>query len=204
MLMRTDWYILIAAGAFVGLYVYGCILWCLVRYRRRPNRRPEEFSGNTRLEILYVALPLLMVGGLFGVTYAIELPVDRVAANPANTIAVTAFQWSWHFQYPGGIAVFGTPAAPPTLYLPEGETTQIDLRSADVTHSFWVPAFLFKRDAIPGMTNIFDLAPTRTGRFDGRCAQFCGLDHALMSFTVQVVPRVAYDRFIASKGAALP
>ncbi|MBV9333623.1 MAG: hypothetical protein JO146_06420, partial [Candidatus Eremiobacteraeota bacterium] len=74
MMMRTDWYIFIAAGIFVGLYVYGCIAWCLIRYRRRPNRAPQQFSGNTALELLYVALPLLMVGGLFGVTYAIEMP----------------------------------------------------------------------------------------------------------------------------------
>jgi len=203
-MMRTDWYIFIAAGIFVGLYVYGCIAWCLIRYRRRPNRAPQQFSGNTALELLYVALPLLMVGGLFGVTYAIEMPVDRVVTNPPNKVAVTAFRWSWRFDYPGGASLSGTPAAPPTLYLPEGETTEVALRSADVTHSFWVPAFLFKRDAIPGMTNVFDLRPIRGGRFIGECAQFCGLDHALMSFTVQVVPRVAYERFIASRGTITP
>ncbi len=82
---------------------------------------------------------------------------------------------------------------PPTLYLPLGRPTEIDLRSEDVTHSFWVPAFLFKRDAIPGMTNVFDITPTRTGTFPSRCAQFCGLDHALMTFVVRVVPAAAYD-----------
>jgi len=204
MLMRIDWYVFIGAGIFVGLYVYGCIAWCVLRYRRRPGLQPQQFSGNPRLELLYVALPLLMVIGLFGVTFAIESPVDRVVADPANRIAVTAFRWSWRFDYPGGVTTYGTPGTPPTLYLPEGETTQIDLRSADVTHSFWVPAFLFKRDAIPGMTNVFDLHPNRMGRFIGRCAQYCGLDHALMSFELQVVPRAGYDRFIASKGAVTP
>ena len=95
-----------------------------------------------------------MVIGLFGATLAFEAPVDRVLAAPANRIAATAFRWSWEFSYPNGRSVYGTPAAPPTLYLPLGEATEIDLRSADVTHSFWVPAFLFKRDAIPGMTNV--------------------------------------------------
>lgn len=204
LLMRTDWYIFIAAGIVVGSYVYGCIAWCLIRYRRRANLQPPQFSGNTALEVVYVVLPLLMVIALFGVTYAIEVPVDNVATTPANKIDVTAFRWSWRFEYPGGATGFGTPASPPTLYLPQGEATEIDLRSADVTHSFWVPAFLFKRDAIPGMTNVFDLTPIRSGRFIGQCAQFCGLDHALMSFTVQVVPRAAYDRFIASRGAITP
>jgi cytochrome c oxidase subunit II len=204
MLMRTDWYVFIAAGIFVGVYVYACIFWCLWRYRRRVNREPEQFSGNKPLELLYVALPILMVIGLFGVTYAIEVPIDHVVANPGNKVAVTAFRWSWQFQYQGGFTSIGTPLSPPTLYLPVHETTEIDLRSADVTHSFWVPAFLFKRDAIPGMTNVFDLTPNRIGRFIGRCAQYCGLDHALMSFTLQVVPRPVYDRLIASGGTFTP
>ena len=201
--MRADWYVFVGAGIFVGIYVYACIVWCLVRYRRRAHS-PQQFSGNTPLELLYVALPFVLVLGLFGVTFAIELPVDRVAAHPQNVVAVTAFRWSWRFGYPNGVTAAGTPDSPPTLYLPLGESTQIDLRSADVTHSFWVPAFLFKRDAIPGMTNAFDVTPTRTGRFPGRCAQFCGLEHATMTFVVAVVPRQAYDRFLASKGSASP
>jgi cytochrome c oxidase subunit 2 len=202
--MRTDWYIFLGAGIFVGLVVYGCVAWCLIRYRRRANPRPEQFSGNTAIESLFVAIPLLMVFGLFGVTLAIETPVDRVMDAPPNRIAATAFRWSWRFEYPGGVTTSGTPTNPPTLYLPLGEPTEIELRSEDVTHSFWVPAFLFKRDAIPGMVNLFDLTPNRTGQFIGRCAQFCGLDHALMTFVVRVVPRAAYERYLASDGAAPP
>ncbi len=66
--------------------------------------------------------------------------------------------------------------------------TQINLYSNDVVHSFWIPSFLFKRDANPGITNHFDVTPTQTGLFHGVCAEYCGLDHALMTFTVEVVP----------------
>jgi cytochrome c oxidase subunit II len=201
--MRTDWYVFIGAGVFVGIFVYACIAWCLVAYRERAGREPAAFSGNTPLEILYVAIPLALVIALFGVTLAIEMPVDRVA-DPPNRIAVTAFRWSWRFQYPGGLTTLGTPMTPPTLYLPVGRSTEIDLRSADVTHSFWVPAFLFKRDAIPGMTNVFDITPNRTGRFLSRCAQFCGLDHALMTFVVRVVSDAGYARYLATNGAVAP
>ena len=129
-----------------------------------------------------------------------ELRVDRVAAHPRERIAVTAFRWSWRFEYRGErIRRVGTPDRPPTLYLPLGRATQIDLRSADVTHSFWVPAFLFKRDAIPGMTNVFDLQPTRLGDFPARCAQFCGLDHAHMTFVVRVIPPAAYESLLATR-----
>ncbi len=201
--MRTDWYIFVAAGVGVGIFVYACIGWCLVAYRDRPGRTAEQFENNKPLEILYVVIPLLMVFALFGVTYAIEMPVDRVG-NPPNRIAVTAFRWSWRFEYPNGTSTTGTPAEPPTLYLPVGRPTEIELRSDDVTHSFWVPAFLFKRDAIPGMTNTFDITPNRTGRFVARCAQFCGLDHALMSFVVEVVPQRTYARYLAGNGMATP
>ncbi len=201
--MRTDWYVFIAAGAFVGLFVYACIAWCLIAYRARPGTVPQRFGGNAPLEIAYVVLPLLLVVALFGVTLAIEMPIDRASGQP-NPIAVTAFQWSWRFTYPGGFSTSGTPANPPSLYLPAGETTEIELRSDDVTHSFWVPAFLFKRDAIPGMTNVFDLSPNRTGTFPARCAQFCGLEHANMTFVVRVVSPQAYARYVASRGIVAP
>jgi len=203
--MRGDWYIFIAVAALVAIYVYASIFWCLFAYRRKTHENPETFTGNPTLEILYTAIPLVIVIGLFIVTYIVEMPVDHVLAQTPNRVAVTAFRWSWRFEYlEAGIATVGTPANPPALYLPVNRSTEIDLRSVDVTHSFWVPAFLFKRDAIPGMTNVFDLTPKRTGRFLARCAQFCGLEHASMAFLVNVVPDAAYDRFVASHGTALP
>ena len=203
--MRSDWYTFVAAGIVVGLFVYANIFWCLIAYRRRPGREPAQFKGNSPLEVTYVVIPLLIVIGLFALTLFVEFPVDRVAANPQQRVDVTAFRWSWSFAYAGtGIEVSGTPMQPPTLYLPVNRLTEIDLRTADVNHSFWVPAFLFKRDAIPGMTNVFDLTPNRVGTYTGRCAQFCGLDHALMSFRVRVVPDEAFDRYLASNGAAAP
>ncbi|MBV9648192.1 MAG: cytochrome c oxidase subunit II [Candidatus Eremiobacteraeota bacterium] len=203
--MRGDWFVFMIAGTAVGIVVYAAIAWCLIAYRQRGTRNAEQFSGNTALELLYVAVPLLMVVGLFIFTALLERNIDRVDAHPAYRIAVTAFRWSWRFAYRGSaVESAGTPAEPPTLYLPLDRTTQIDLTSADVTHSFWIPDFLFKRDAIPGMTNTFDLTPTRTGTFPARCAQFCGLDHARMTFVLRVVPDEVFQRYLASGGRATP
>ncbi|MBV8489839.1 MAG: cytochrome c oxidase subunit II [Candidatus Eremiobacteraeota bacterium] len=203
--MQRDWYIFIGAGAFVGLYVYGCIAWCLIAYRARPKRQPARFENNPPLELTYAAIPVVIVIGLFLLTYFVEMPIDRVAGGAVDPVHVVAFRWSWRFEYEGTpIAMQGTPLQPPTLYLPVNRITRIDLNTADVNHSFWVPAFLFKRDAIPGMTNVFDVTPNRLGTFPARCANFCGLEHALMSFKVKVVPDAAYDRFIATNGAQLP
>jgi cytochrome c oxidase subunit 2 len=202
--MAGDWYVFIGAGIAVGIYVYVAIFWCVFRYRRgRSDAR--QFEKNTPLELTYTIIPFLIVLGLFAKTFIVERPVDRVAPDPQEKIGVLAFRWSWQFNYLGSnVTTTGTPRHPPTLYLPLGRLVEFDLTTADVNHSFWVPAFLFKRDAIPGMTNVFDITPSRAGTFVGRCAQYCGLDHAYMSFAVKVVPAAAFDRYIASDGVRVP
>ena len=77
-----------------------------------------------------------------------------------------------------------------------GETIRVELTSNDVIHAFWVPDFLFKRDAIPGHVNVFDITPTVTGTYHGVCSEFCGLNHAYMTFTVEVVPPEEFDRWL--------
>jgi cytochrome c oxidase subunit 2 len=86
---------------------------------------------------------------------------------------------------------------PATLVLPVNKRVRFIETSPDVIHSFWVPAFLFKRDVVPGRFNAFELTPTREGTYVGRCAEFCGEKHARMNFTVKVVSQAAYDSYIA-------
>jgi cytochrome c oxidase subunit 2 len=202
--MRGDWAIFVAAGVVVGAIVYGLILVPLVLWRRRSDELPVQFSRNVALEIVSTAIPLAIVAALFYFTYEKEMRVDALQPHPFATVEVTGFRWSWRFDYPGtAISIIGTPQRPPQLVLPENRTTQIVLRTADVNHAFWVPYFLYKRDAIPGMVNRFDLTPVRAGTFSGTCTQFCGLDHALMTFSVRVVPADDYRRWLAA-GAKAP
>lgn len=204
--LRGVWIIFLSAAALVAAVVYALIFYSLARWRVRssePAGLPPQFKTNARWEITGVAIPLLMVFGLFYITYVRELAVDRVRAAPFATVDVMGYQWSWSFKYPGSrIRIHGTPPIPPVLVLPVGKLTQINLSSADVDHSFWVPAFLFKRDALPGMTNHFDVTPDRVGTFRGVCAEYCGLDHALMTFRVRVVPVASYQRWLKSGGSA--
>lgn len=203
--LRADWLLFVIAGLCVAAILVALIILPLIVWRRRDERFPPQFNRNNPLEITYTVIPLLLVIALFGFTYRNERAVERLSPNPAVTLDVTAFRWSWRFRY-GGLAqpfdIVGTPQSPPRVLLPVGETTRIDLESADVVHSFWVPGFLFKRDAIPGMRNQFDVRPLRTGDYLGECAEFCGLDHALMNFTVSVVSRAQFERWLASKQAA--
>lgn len=199
------WYVFGAAALFVAVFVYGLIAYSVIKWRARATDTgiPPQFLKNPQIEITGVVIPLIMVIGLFYITYVREGVVDFLQPNPYATIDVTAYRWSWQFRYPGlPITLNGTVHDPPTLIMPLGKVTQINLYSNDVVHSFWIPSFLFKRDANPGMTNHFDFTPTQTGVFHGDCAEYCGLDHALMTFNVKVVPVQAYDRWVASGGTA--
>jgi cytochrome c oxidase subunit 2 len=197
--LRGMWIVFFWSGIFVAVVVYGLIAWCVLRYCKRPGdvAYPQQFRRNGRWEIFYTVVPIIMVVALFAISYPAERHVEAIAQQQGVVVDVTAFRWSWRFEYPQlGTTVIGTAQAPPEFELPIGETVRFNLTSVDVDHSFWVPDFLFKRDAIPGLENVFDWTPIKRGVFRGECAEFCGLDHALMSFTLKVVSRSDFDRWI--------
>lgn len=196
--MHGVWSVFIVASIVVYAIVAGLIVFSAIAYRRRGADVPQagKFHKNYPLEIAWTIIPILIVGGLFWVTYDAEFRVDRILLHPPEVIEVTAYRWGWRFYYPKEkIAVEGTERTPPTLVLPLRQTVEIDLTSSDVLHGMWVPAFLFKRDAVPGKVNKFDWNATQEGFFPGRCSEFCGLDHANMWFNVRVVPPDQFARW---------
>jgi cytochrome c oxidase subunit 2 len=206
--LASDWLLFSLVGLAVALLVWGLILFAIVRWRRpRPSHSepveerattddfPPQFRNNNLLEIAWTAAPLILVIGLFIYTYRAEANVEALAPKPDVTVAVNAYRWGWTFTYDGGPTINGAAQNPPQMVIPLGATTRIVLTSSDVNHAFWVPDFLFKRDAIPGRTSSFDLRPSKPGTFLGHCAEFCGLDHALMNFSVRVVPPGEYARW---------
>jgi cytochrome c oxidase subunit II len=190
------------AALAVGAITWGLILWPVVAHRRKRNATglPPQTRYNLPIEVFYTAVPLIMVAVFFYFTARDEDRIMQTSAHPDHTITVTGIQWSWQFTYTsdGGpdTTVTGTPGKPPTLYLPQGESVQFHLESDDVIHSFWVPAFLFKMDVIPGRVNTFEITPKQLGRFRGRCAELCGQDHARMLFNVRVVPPGDYQDYL--------
>lgn len=202
--MHQVWIVFLWASAFVVALIWGLIAWCIFRWREtgRETGPPPQFKTNNPLEIAWTVVPLIIVIGLFIYTYVAERHVEALVAKPPLSVDVTAFRWSWRFHYPElGVDIVGTPEHPPQLVIPVGETVAFDVESTDVDHSFAVPAFLFKRDAIPGLANHFDWTPNRLGVFRGECAEFCGLNHALMTFTVAVVSGPRFHAWIAANRA---
>jgi cytochrome c oxidase subunit 2 len=189
------------AALAVGAVVWGLIIWAAVAYRRKRDATelPAQTRYNLPIEVLYTVVPFIMIAVFFYFTARDEDKILETSANPDHRITVTGIQWSWQFEYTsdGGAQITGTPGKPPTLVLPEGESVQFRLVSDDVIHSFWVPAFLFKMDVIPGQPNTFEITPTKQGTFKGKCAELCGQDHARMLFNVEVVSPSEYQARVA-------
>ncbi|WP_433325632.1 aa3-type cytochrome oxidase subunit II [Spirillospora sp. CA-294931] len=201
----------IAAFA-VGAVVWGLIIWAVLFHRKRSDDLPPQVRYNMPIEILYTAVPFVVIGVLFYFTARDENYVEETTKNPAVTIDVYGFQWSWQFDYREKTAgqektvasVVGTPADPnkpvgtkPVMTIPSGKTVRIRLHANDVIHSFWVPALLYKKDVMPGYTNEFEFTANKHGTYEGRCAELCGVDHSRMLFQLKVVPPAEYDKFIA-------
>lgn len=197
--MHDMWVLFFWSSIFVGAVVYGLIAWCVLRYRRSSTDTefPAQFRRNAAMEIVFTVLPIIMVVILFVLMYPAERKIEKIALRQAVVVNVIGFRWSWRFDYPQeGVSVAGVPGELPEFALPVGETTRLNVTSVDVDHSFWVPEFLFKRDAVPGLKNVFDWTPTKIGVFRGECGEFCGLDHALMLFQVKVMSHDDFARWI--------
>jgi cytochrome c oxidase subunit 2 len=193
------------AALAVGCLVWGLIIWCVVAYRRKKDDTtlPVQLRYNVPMELLYTVIPVFMVAVFFWYTARDEAALVSTNAKPDVTISVVAKQWSWDFNYIDSnvheTGVHVDPSDPnardemPVLYLPVNKRTEFVLNARDVIHSFWVPQFLMKMDMIPGKTNKFQVVPTQTGTFQGKCAELCGAYHSQMLFMVKVVPQAEYD-----------
>jgi cytochrome c oxidase subunit II len=194
------------AALVVGLLTWGLMLWCVTVYRKRKSddKLPIQLRYHVPLEITYVVLPIILIGVLFFYTARDIEAIEDVSTAPDTTIQIVGKQWSWDFNYlDEGVYETGVQAQDvgsadsfdqlPTLYLPVDERIEFKLDARDVIHSFWIPAFLYKKDMIPGRTNTFQVVPTREGVYAGKCAEFCGEEHSSMLFNVAVVSRDEFD-----------
>lgn len=191
----------------IGVFVWGLIGYAAFKFRRRRGdpEVPRQSRYHLPLEVLYTIVPFLVIGVLFFYTVRTEDKVLAKDAEPQHVVNVVGQKWSWTFNYmeqdnpeAGGVVTheIGTIEKIPDLYLPVNQSVRFHLRSADVIHSFWVPAFYFKMDVIPGHPNQFDLTPTRIGVYDGKCAELCGTYHANMIFKVHVVSVEDYNKHL--------
>ncbi|MGT2427254.1 aa3-type cytochrome oxidase subunit II [Amnibacterium kyonggiense] len=199
----------------VGVITWGIIIWFAIVYRRRRGQTglPVQLRYNMPIEIFYTVVPLILVLGLFAFTAKDQSAIEARFAHPDVTIDAYGKQWAWDFAYqnedvyeqgvqaqlssdPSNAGKVETKL--PTLYLPVDKKVEIQLRTRDVNHSFWVIDFLYKKDMIAGQTNYWDFIPQRIGTFEGKCAELCGEYHSRMLFQVKVVSENDYEAHIAA------
>lgn len=170
------------------------------RFLRRHARR-------VRLEVAGGGLVVLGLLAVLALAPGLRPGADRATGalrSPRGglTIEATAYQWGWRFAYQGtAVQVATRPGVVPVLVVPAGEPVHVRLTSADVVHSFHLPSMLFERDAIPGRTVDLELRFDRADSYAGRCGVYCGLPHTEMRFTVRVLPRDAFWRWLHAAAA---
>ncbi|GAB6196698.1 cytochrome c oxidase subunit II [Lysobacter xanthus] len=189
------WNLMIGICGAMYVLVLVALGYSILRRRRQLAR--EGTRADRSLSIALMAWTVLVVGLLSWLVGASYLADRRIRDGRADVaVRVTGKQWWWDVEYldPDGTRVFTTANE---LHLPRGKTVHVELQSADVIHSFWVPALSGKHDLVPGRTNAIFLTPRATGYFRGQCAEFCGLQHAHMAMDVQVDEPAAFDAWRA-------
>lgn len=181
-----------ALGVFV--VVEGLLVYVLVRFRHREgNEEAAQFRGNTLLEIGWTLAPAVILTLIAVPTVRTIFQVDRPppGAEDMLTVQVTAHQWWWEFEYPElGVTTANE------LHVPADRKVQLEMSSADVIHSFWVPRIGGKRDVLPGKTTRLWFTVDTAGVYPGQCAEFCGTSHALMRMLLVAQDSADFRRWV--------
>jgi cytochrome c oxidase subunit 2 len=186
----------LAISALILLVVYAVLVVVLRRDRGRPgDPDPPQTEGNRRLEVLWTATPALILLVMFVLTVG---TMRAVSAEPppgeAMRIQVTGRQWWWEFAYPEQGVITAN-----ELHVPVGVPLRLEVTGGDVVHSFWVPQLGWKRDAVPGKTNIISVTVDEPGTYEGACSEFCGVQHAWMRIRLVAEPGAQFQAWIAAQ-----
>lgn len=204
----------------ISVFVLALLLWVVVRYNTRANPTPKKFTHNVLVEVIWTVVPVLILVAIAWKSFPLIYLQERVPAEAELTLKVTGNSWRWDFEYPDlGVQVTanlldeatadaeGRPyllATDTPLLVPVDTVVRVLVTSNDVIHSFAVPAFGIKEDAIMGRVNDTWFEADRTGVFYGQCSELCGVNHAYMPVEVHVVSRGEFETWVAAQGGAFP
>jgi cytochrome c oxidase subunit 2 len=197
--------VLLVVSVPIFVLVEVVVLYCVWKFRMKPGQEEMDgppIHGNTKLEIIWTAIPAIILVALCTYAYVVLTDIEEAKANTME-VRVVGEQFAWTFYYvnPDG----GDEIATNTLYLPVDQPVKFNIQSKDVLHDFWVPAFRMKIDAVPGITTSFRTIPKLEGTYEVVCAELCGLGHSVMRQSATVVQRPDFDTWLskqANKGAA--
>jgi cytochrome c oxidase subunit II len=199
----------------IAVFVLALLVICIVRFNKKANPVPARWSHNTYVEILWTALPVLIL--TFIAIFSFKLLFAYHDMPPPDlTVKATGYQWYWGYEYPDQkIPEFDSNvltedaakaanepyllAADNALVVPVNKTVRVLVTGADVIHDFGVPAFGLKIDAVPGRVNETWFKAEKTGMYYGQCDQLCGVNHAFMPIMIKVVSQPDFDAWVATK-----
>lgn len=167
--------------------ITGVMIYFVIRYSRKRNPKPSPVGHHTLLEVTWTVVPLLLFLAIFYYGWT-DFSYIRNAPRDAMVVDVTARQWSWSFKYPNGKQTT-------ELYAVVNRPVKVDLRSVDVIHGFFIPAFRIKMDVVPGRVNSIWFQPTKLGSYDIECTVICGTGHSYMLSKVVVVTEEDFKRW---------
>jgi cytochrome c oxidase subunit II len=206
----------------ISVLVLGLLVWVVIRYNKKANPVPARWSHNTLVEVVWTIVPVFILVGIALFSFRLLFAYENMP-EPDMTIKATGNQWNWSYEYPDqGVAEFyssmlpedevarrGMPSAlyrlavDEPIVVPVGKTVKVLVTASDVIHSFALPAFGLKTDAIPGRTNETWFKADRVGTFYGQCSELCGVDHAFMPIEIRVVSEAEFAAWVASKGGSM-
>ena len=189
-------FLFVVSLAFLVL-ITGLMIFFVVRYSRKRHPKAQQIEGNTLLEATWTVVPLLLFVGIFYFGWT-GFDYTRRAPRDAMGVKVTGRQWTWAFEYPNGKRT-------DSLYAAINRPMKLEVRSADVIHGFYIPAFRLKVDAVPGRTNSTWFQPTRLGTYDIQCTVMCGVNHSAMLSHVSTVTEAEFKAwYFGSESAPEP
>jgi cytochrome c oxidase subunit 2 len=194
----TFWDVLIIASVPFFVLVATVVLYSVTHFRMRPGQENLDgppIHGNTRLEVVWTAVPAILLIGLCTYAYLVLHDVEKAPAASAGVerqVTVNGQQFTWTFDYNEGGKKFSSAQ----LYVPEGQSVKFNVKTRDVLHDFWVPAWRMKIDAVPGITTHYRITPIKLGTYPVVCAELCGLGHAFMRQTAHVLPKAQFAAWV--------
>ncbi len=201
--VRTLYDVLLVATVPIFVLVETVVLFSVWKFRMRPGDELKDgppIHGNTRLEVVWTAVPALLIISLCTYAYTV-LRANEDSQKGEMTVNVTERQFAFEFSYPNA---GGKTVVSPTLYLPDNRPVVFKLTSLDVIHSFFVPSFSQKLDAVPGIVTTLRVTPTTLGTYPVECTELCGAGHSLMRSAVHVVSPAAFQAWVRAQPANAP
>jgi cytochrome c oxidase subunit II len=186
--------VLLIVSVPIFVLVMTVAIYSVWRFRARPGDTGDgaPIHGNTRLEVIWVTVPFLLVTGLAIYGWVTLNDIEAKQANEL-TVNVTGQQFTWSFEYPA------QKVKSAELVLPVDRPVHFRIHTKDVIHSFWVPQFRLKSDAVPGITTRIRVTPDKVGNYEVVCAELCGIGHATMRNRVRVLPKSGFDAWVAKQ-----